>query len=97
MGVYEYELMGAPRSKIPWDVPSVRPQTGPIGYIQGIKYCKIPNPPKPAKAYMFESYMAVWPDPTYGTCSYGHFKILFFGHYDMFEKKHISFRCVLDY
>jgi len=49
------------------------------------KYGKIPNPPKSAKTSILGSYMAVWPDPTHGKCSYGHFNILIFGKSDMFE------------
>ena len=41
--------------------------------------------------------MAVWSDSTHGKCSYGHFEMLISGKYDMFEKKHMSCYCFLDY
>ena len=45
---------------------------------------KSPKSPKPR----FWLYMAIWPDPAHGTCSYGYFKISFwtFRKVNIFEK-----------
>jgi len=39
--------------------------------------------------------MAVWPDPTHGTCSYVHFKILMSGKSDRLEKQTLVFTVFL--
>jgi len=67
-------------------------------YIRNIP-AKSPTP-KIGKKHNFRVIdMAVWPDPTHGTCSHGHFKILISGKSDMFERSFVFivfFTIILD-
>jgi len=51
----------------------------------GNKIRQNPQPQKSANKLDVLYYLAVWPDPTHGKCSYGHFKMLIRGKSDVFE------------